>query len=36
MGGPAMPGSYVQSGPNGQRVGQAANVKDADDRCAIM
>lgn len=35
MGGPAMPGAY-QTSPNGQRVNQAANVKDADDRCVIM
>ena len=36
MGGPPVPGSYVQSGPNGQRISQAATVKDADDRCVIM
>jgi ubiquitin carboxyl-terminal hydrolase MINDY-1/2 len=36
MGGPSVPGAYVQSGQNPQRVGQAANVKDADDKCIVM
>ena len=36
MGGPAVPGAYVQSGQNPQRFNQAANAKDADDRCILM
>jgi hypothetical protein len=36
MAGPAVPGAYVQNSPNAQRINQAANAKDADDRCVIM
>ena len=36
MGGPPMPGAYVQNSPNPQRVSHAPNVKDADDRCVVM
>ena len=36
MPGPSMPGGYVNSATNPQRVGQAPGVKEAEDKCVVM